>query len=145
MKVFCHLTFNLSCYLTVLPNIFMWQILDAVLLTMIHKVCFCLLENHTVISLCVCVCAQSYLTLFDPMNCHLPSSSIHELFQARVLEWFAISYSRGSSWGRIFQGSNWRLLHWQVDSSPLRHLESPFVPPLWYLFVVPVNCRNPQF
>ena len=57
IKVFCHLTFNLSCYLTVLPNIFMWQIPDAVLLTMIHKVCFCLLENHTVISLWVCVCS----------------------------------------------------------------------------------------
>ena len=37
--------------------------------------------------------AQSCLTLCDPMNCSLPSSSIHGIFQARVLEWVAISFS----------------------------------------------------
>ena len=31
--------------------------------------------------------AQSYLTLSDPMNCRLPGSSIHGIFQASVLEW----------------------------------------------------------
>ena len=34
------------------------------------------------------------------MNCSLPRSSIHGIFQARVLEWVAISFSRGSSWPR---------------------------------------------
>ena len=33
----------------------------------------------------------------DPMDCSLPGSSIHGIFQARILEWVAISYSRGSS------------------------------------------------
>ena len=32
-------------------------------------------------------------TLCDPMNCRLPGSSVHEIFQARILEWVAISYS----------------------------------------------------
>ena len=41
--------------------------------------------------------AQSCRTLCDPMDCSLPGSSIHEIFQARVLEWVAISFSRGSS------------------------------------------------
>ena len=41
--------------------------------------------------------AQSCPTLFDPMDCSLPGSSIHRIFQARVLEWGAISFSRGSS------------------------------------------------
>ena len=41
--------------------------------------------------------AQSCLTLCDPMDCSLPGSSIHGIFQARVLEWVAISFSRGSS------------------------------------------------
>ena len=41
--------------------------------------------------------AQSCLTLWDPMDCSLPGSSVHGLFQARVLEWVAISFSRGSS------------------------------------------------
>ena len=36
---------------------------------------------------------QSYLTLSDPMECSLPGSSIHGIFQARVLEWGAISFS----------------------------------------------------
>ena len=34
--------------------------------------------------------AQSCLTLSDPMNCSLPGSSVHGIFQARVLEWGAI-------------------------------------------------------
>ena len=34
----------------------------------------------------------------DPMDCSLPGSSVHGIFQARVLEWVAISFSRRSSW-----------------------------------------------
>ena len=41
--------------------------------------------------------SQSCPTLCDHMNCSLPHSSIHGIFQARVLEWVAISFSRGSS------------------------------------------------
>ena len=37
--------------------------------------------------------AQSYLTLSGPMDCSLPGSSIHGIFQARVLEWGAIAFS----------------------------------------------------
>ena len=40
------------------------------------------------------------LTLCDPMDCSLPGSSVHTIFQARILEWVAISFSRGSSWSR---------------------------------------------
>ena len=41
--------------------------------------------------------AQSCPTLCDPMDCSLPCSSVHGIFQARVLEWVTISLSRGSS------------------------------------------------
>ena len=44
--------------------------------------------------------AQSCPTLCDPTDCSLPGSSVHGIFQARVLEWVAISFSRGSSWPR---------------------------------------------
>ena len=37
--------------------------------------------------------AQSCLTLSDPMDCSLPGSSIHGIFQARVLDWGAIAFS----------------------------------------------------
>ena len=41
--------------------------------------------------------AQFCPTLCDPMDCSLPSSSVHGIFQAIVLEWIAISFSKGSS------------------------------------------------
>ena len=40
---------------------------------------------------------QSCTTLCDPMDYNLPGSSVHGIFQARILEWIAISSSRGSS------------------------------------------------
>ena len=43
---------------------------------------------------------QSCPTLCDPIDCSLPGSSVHGIFQARVLEWIAISFSRGSSQSR---------------------------------------------
>ena len=45
--------------------------------------------------------AQSCPTLCDPVDCSLPGSSVHGIFQARVLEWVDISFSRGSSQPRI--------------------------------------------
>ena len=48
--------------------------------------------------------SQSCLTLCDPMDCSLPDSSVHGIFQARVLEWVAISCARGSSQPR---GRTW--------------------------------------
>ena len=41
--------------------------------------------------------AQSCLTLCDPMDYSLPGSSVRGVFQARILEWVAIFFSRGSS------------------------------------------------
>ena len=43
---------------------------------------------------------QSYRTLCDPMDCSPPSSSVHEILQARILEWVAMPSSRGSSQSR---------------------------------------------
>ena len=41
--------------------------------------------------------AQSCPTLSDPMDCSVPGSSIHGIFQARVLEWGAIAFSKSIS------------------------------------------------
>ena len=46
--------------------------------------------------------------------------SVHGILQARILEWVAIFSSTGIF---LMQGSNSHLLHWQVDSLPLSHLE----------------------
>ena len=39
-------------------------------------------------------------TLWDPMDCSPPGSSVHGIFQARMLEWVAVSFSREASWPR---------------------------------------------
>ena len=55
-------------------------------------------EAKRVLSPSVCATQlQSCPTLWDPMDSSLPDSSVHKVLQARILEWIAISYSRGSS------------------------------------------------
>ena len=49
--------------------------------------------------------AQLCPTLCHPMDCSLSGSSVHGIFQTRVLEWIAISFSRGSSQPRNRTGS----------------------------------------
>ena len=51
------------------------------------------------IYMCVLV-AQSCLSLCDPMDCSPTGFSVHGILQARILEWVAIPFSRGSSWPR---------------------------------------------
>ena len=64
------------------------------------------------------VCAQLCLTLCDPMHCSPPVSSIHGIFQARILDWVAISFFRGSTRPRnqthiscVSWNSRWILYH----------------------------------
>ena len=58
----------------------------------VKKGCVCM-------CVCVCVCAHTQWcpTLCDPMDCSLPGSSVYGILQARILEWVAIPFSRGSS------------------------------------------------
>ena len=46
----------------------------------------------------MCVCAQSYLSLRDPIDCSPTGSSAHGISQARILEWVVINFSIGSSY-----------------------------------------------
>ena len=73
------------------------------------------------VCVCVCVCTltQPCPTLCGPVDCSLPDSSVHGIFQERILEWVAISSSRVIF---LTQGSKLSLLyllHCQVDSLPL--------------------------
>ena len=72
------------------------------------------LQSTKVITASV-LATQSYPTLCDPVDCSPPGSSVRGILQARILEWVAISFSRGSSqprdrtWvcyiaGRLFTG-----------------------------------------
>ena len=78
------------------------------------------------VCVCVCVCAQLCLTLCDPMDCSPQVSSVHGILQARMLEWIAFSFSRGSSRPK---DQTWVFCvsftgHWQVGSLPLHHWEA---------------------
>ena len=75
--------------------------------------------------------AQACPTLRGPVDFSPPGSSVHEIHQARILEWVAMSFSRGSF---LTQGSNPHLLHWQADSLPLSCLghSSDFCPSKFY-------------
>ena len=57
-------------------------------------------ENVFPLNYLFIVCTQSCLTFCNPIDHSLPGSSVHGTFQARTLEWFAISFSRTSSWPR---------------------------------------------
>ena len=73
-------------------------------------------QSNSVVYVPGCMYIQSRPTLCDHMDGSSPGSSLHGILQARVLEWGASSYSRGSS---PAQGSNpclLHLLHWQADS-----------------------------
>ena len=50
--------------------------------------------------------AQSCPTLRSPMDCSPPGSSVHGIFQARVLEWIAIAFSETAYWG-TFKDVTW--------------------------------------
>ena len=93
--------------------------------------------------LCVCVCVsvsvhvcmsmhscgQSCLSLCNPVNCSPRGSFIYGISQARILEWVAISYSRGSSQHRDWTCVSWVscigwkiLYHWTTWEATLFYL-----------------------
>ena len=66
------------------------------------------------VCVCVCVCMLSCVQLFcDPVACSPPVSFVYGIFQARILEWVAISFSRGYSrprdWTCVSCSGRWRL------------------------------------
>ena len=66
---------------------------------------------------CTCVCAKLHLTLCNPIDYSPPSSSVHEIFQVRILEWVACPPPgdlRDSGLNRHLLC----LLHWQAGSLP---------------------------
>ena len=71
------------------------------------KLYICIHALHVCVCVCVCVCVirgglvtQSCPTLCNPLDCSPPGFPVHGISQARILEWVAISSSRGSFWPR---------------------------------------------
>ena len=80
--------------------------------------------------------AQSCMTLWDPMDCSLPGSSIHGIFQTRILGWVAISFSRRSSqtrdWTRVSHTVGRHFTIWATGEVA------------WLLFVVKLLSNPPR-
>ena len=100
--------------------------------------------------------AQSCPTLCNPMNCSLPGSSVHGILQARILEWVAIPFSKGSS-----QPRDWTCVSYIgrcIDRCILDHCTAPEKPhkliyegiknnySIWRCRYSPLySCLFPQF
>ena len=87
--------FSIMCIYLLCLNSFYFievQLIYSVLLVSVHS---------NMIRLCTCVLSLS-VSLCDPMDCSLASSSAHGILQARILDWVAISSSRGSSRPGVF-------------------------------------------
>ena len=105
----------------------MGQESSSVLLTFIS------LWYTTVLGPMYCLVTKLCPTLCDPIDCSPPGSSVHTILQARILEWVAISFSRGSSWPRgqtwvsciarqiLYYWANWEALvgTWKVKVAQL--------------------------
>ena len=87
-----------------------------------------------------CVCAQSCLTFCNPVDWSPPGSSVHGIFWARILEWGAISSSRGSSRFRdltcISYLGRWVPYHWATWEA----LEHRKLAQSWDFF--PIECQK---
>ena len=93
------------------------------------------LFQYSILWTCVCVCARTHglshsvgSNSLRPHGLYPPGSSVHGIFQARMLERVAISFSRVFSWPK---DRNWSLLDWQADSSALA---PPGKPLLWIFY-----------
>ena len=62
--------------------------------------CWLLLYSFLISAAYDCMCSFSLVRRWDLMDCSPPDSTVHGIVQARILEWVAISSSRGSSWPR---------------------------------------------
>ena len=98
--------------------------------------------------------AQSCPTLRNPMDCSLPGSSVHGIFQARVLEWVAIAFSWNSvnssfafwNFGDFFSLTIFD--QWSVESADAGAVDTggllystvfPLSSNLWHLFPIPLS------
>ena len=67
--------------------------------------------------------AQSCPTLSDPMDCSLPGSFVHGIFQARVLEWGAIALHMEKAMAPHYSTLAWKIL-WMEEPGRLQFMGS---------------------
>ena len=88
---------NIYWAVTILPGHWVWRSTFTLVVIMLCDWVSYLTSLKLNDWLCVCMCAQSCLTLCGLMDCSPWGSSVHGISHPRILEWVAISSSRGSS------------------------------------------------
>ena len=83
---------------------------------------------------------QSYLTLNDPMDCSLPDSSIHGIFQATVLEWGAIAFSQNTLYWTLNSNQNFVLLC--NDTPRPDHSHQPYYRKILWAYTPSIHFPN---
>ena len=110
-----------------------------------------ILRTRAILDVCVCMHTQSCPILCNPMVCSPPASSVHGIFQARILEQAAISFSRGSTSvsciSCIAREVLCQLSHWG-SRDLLNELKFPEDKPSWtcwkYADSLPLSCIDPS-
>ena len=90
-----------------------------------HTGCVCVY-----VCVCVCLVTPSCPTLCSPMGWGPPGSSVHGIFQARIQEWVAIPFSRGSSWLRIEPGFPTLQTDYSPSEPPGKPIQASWVQPM---------------
>ena len=94
---------------------------------------------------------QSCPTLCDPMDCSLPGSSVHGIFQARVLEWGAITFSPFLFGSRLISSprliwkpvlTSWFLFHLAVRPLSLGSHSILYTLLVWCVYLVSQSCLS---
>ena len=103
----------------------------------------------TVLYLSSCLCSViqmcQTLTLGDPIDCSLPGSIVHRMFQARILEWVTIPSSSESSWSTDWTWRRERLptsVFWPREFHGLYSSRSQRVGHDWVTFNHSVTCHS---
>ena len=94
--------------------------------------------------------AKSCAILCDPLDCSPPGSSVPGIFQTRILDWVAISFSKGSSWPRnqthvsCLLHCRWVLYHLSSSFQCNEQIQSPQMDVIDYLWFFPRALSSPQ-
>ena len=94
--------------------------------------------HRSCLALCWALVSQSCPTLCDPMHCSPPGSAVLGTLQARILQWVACPFARGSSWPRNQTGIScivgWFFTSWATHNylkDLLKHITGPHPQSFW--------------
>ena len=96
-KSFLKFVLLIKCFCIFVRNC--WDVFVYVcfwVLCFVQLICMSVCWYHIILIMCVCICTLSCLALCNPVDCSPPGSSVHGVSQARILEWVARLFSRGS-------------------------------------------------